>query len=243
MPPLGRGGRCPDGGWPAASRPGRGSPRRAGDRRARRRRASTRTTGAVRRRDAARPAPDRWSLAPPAACPLRQAAAGSSPQPGRISFEQRAHGRGATPPHPIQETLLGAGIVRRRGHVVPGLRTRPRRAVGRGRAFVGSFHVVPSHACDRFPLKSRPSVRAAAPTVKQYLAALRMLFDWFVTGHFLDMNPAHAVRGPKYVWTQQSQGIGPMRSFRRFRPVSEVSRIGRGGDRRSDRNLRPGKIV
>ena len=53
----------------------------------------------------------------------------------------------------------------------------------------------------------------AAPTVKQYLAALRTLFDSFVTGHFLDMNPAHAVRGPKYVWTQQSRGIGPMRSF------------------------------
>ena len=29
----------------------------------------------------------------------------------------------------------------------------------------------------------------------------------------------------------------------RFRPVSEVLRIGRGGDRRSDRNPRPGKIV
>lgn len=37
------------------------------------------------------------------------------------------------------------------------------------------------------------------PTVKQHLAALRMLFDWLVTGHILDTNPAHAVRGPKYV--------------------------------------------
>jgi len=26
-----------------------------------------------------------------------------------------------------------------------------------------------------------------------------MLFDWLVTGHVLDVNPAHAVRGPKYV--------------------------------------------
>jgi integrase/recombinase XerD len=33
----------------------------------------------------------------------------------------------------------------------------------------------------------------------QHLAALRMLFDWLVTGHVLDVNPAHAVRGPKYV--------------------------------------------
>jgi site-specific recombinase XerD len=37
------------------------------------------------------------------------------------------------------------------------------------------------------------------PTVKQHLAAIRMLFDWLVTGHVIDTNPAHAVRGPKYV--------------------------------------------
>ena len=34
--------------------------------------------------------------------------------------------------------------------------------------------------------------------MKQHLAALRMLFDWLVVGHVLDVNPAHAVRGPKY---------------------------------------------
>src|ERR1700694_5922134 len=39
----------------------------------------------------------------------------------------------------------------------------------------------------------------SAPTVKQHLAALRMLFDWPVVGHVLDVNPAHAVRGPKHV--------------------------------------------
>lgn len=38
----------------------------------------------------------------------------------------------------------------------------------------------------------------AAPTVKQHLAALRMLFDWLVIGHVIDVNPAHAVRAPKY---------------------------------------------
>jgi site-specific recombinase XerD len=41
--------------------------------------------------------------------------------------------------------------------------------------------------------------KLSPPTVKQHLAALRMLFDWLVTGHVLDVNPAHAVRGPKYV--------------------------------------------
>ena len=37
------------------------------------------------------------------------------------------------------------------------------------------------------------------PTLKQHLAALRMLFDWLVTGHIMEMNPAHSVRGPKPV--------------------------------------------
>lgn len=36
------------------------------------------------------------------------------------------------------------------------------------------------------------------PTVKQHLA-IRMLFDWLVTGSVLATNPAHAVRGPKHV--------------------------------------------
>lgn len=36
------------------------------------------------------------------------------------------------------------------------------------------------------------------PTVKQHLAAIRMLFDWLVTGHVMQTNPAHAVRGPKH---------------------------------------------
>ncbi len=37
------------------------------------------------------------------------------------------------------------------------------------------------------------------PTVKQHLAAVRMLFDYLVIGHILMVNPAAAVRGPKYV--------------------------------------------
>jgi len=39
----------------------------------------------------------------------------------------------------------------------------------------------------------------APPTVKQHLAALRMLFDWLATGHVIETNPAHSVRGPKHV--------------------------------------------
>jgi integrase/recombinase XerD len=37
------------------------------------------------------------------------------------------------------------------------------------------------------------------PTVKQHLAAIRMLFDWLVTGGILASNPATLVRGPKHV--------------------------------------------
>jgi site-specific recombinase XerC len=39
----------------------------------------------------------------------------------------------------------------------------------------------------------------AKPTIKQHLAAIRMLFDWLVVGQIMDVNPAHAVRGPKHV--------------------------------------------
>jgi integrase/recombinase XerD len=40
---------------------------------------------------------------------------------------------------------------------------------------------------------------AAPPTVKQHLAAIRMLFDFLVTGQIVPMNPASSVRGPKHV--------------------------------------------
>jgi site-specific recombinase XerD len=39
----------------------------------------------------------------------------------------------------------------------------------------------------------------AAPSVKQHLAAIRMLFDWLVVGQVIPMNPASSVRGPKHV--------------------------------------------
>lgn len=39
----------------------------------------------------------------------------------------------------------------------------------------------------------------APPTVKQHLAAIRVLFDWLVIGQVLATNPASSVRGPKHV--------------------------------------------
>jgi site-specific recombinase XerD len=42
-------------------------------------------------------------------------------------------------------------------------------------------------------------LRLAKPSVKQNLAAIRMLFDWLVVGQVVAANPASPVRGPKYV--------------------------------------------
>ena len=41
--------------------------------------------------------------------------------------------------------------------------------------------------------------RYAPATVKQHLAAIRMLFDWLVVGQVMPFNPASPVRGPKHV--------------------------------------------
>jgi site-specific recombinase XerD len=38
----------------------------------------------------------------------------------------------------------------------------------------------------------------SAPTVKQQLAGIRMLFDWLVVGQVVPHNPAASVRGPRY---------------------------------------------
>jgi integrase/recombinase XerD len=45
----------------------------------------------------------------------------------------------------------------------------------------------------------RLGAEVAKPTVKQHLAAIRMLFDYLVVGQVIPMNPASSVRGPKYV--------------------------------------------
>jgi len=39
----------------------------------------------------------------------------------------------------------------------------------------------------------------SAPTVKQHLAAIRMMFDWMVIGQIVPVNPSSSVRGPKHV--------------------------------------------
>jgi site-specific recombinase XerD len=51
--------------------------------------------------------------------------------------------------------------------------------------------------------------RRSAPTVKQHLACIRMLFDWLVTGQVMRTNPAHSVRGPRH---SVSKGSTPVLS-------------------------------
>ena len=52
--------------------------------------------------------------------------------------------------------------------------------------------------------------RYAVPSVKQQLAALRMLFDWLVIGQIVPANPAAAVRGPKHRVTRgKTPVLGP----------------------------------
>lgn len=56
-------------------------------------------------------------------------------------------------------------------------------------------HVQPIHAAGYI---EQLGGMHSKPTVKQHLAAIRMLFDWLVTGQVIPLNPAHSVRGPRH---------------------------------------------
>src|ERR1039458_8345707 len=60
--------------------------------------------------------------------------------------------------------------------------------------------------------------KRSAPTVKQHLACIRMLFDWLVIGQVMPSNPAHSVRGPRH---SVSKGSTPVLSS------EEATEIGR----------------
>ena len=76
---------------------------------------------------------------------------------------------------------------------------------------------------------------ALAPaSVKQHLAALRMLFDWLVVGQVLPFNPASSVRGPKHV---VKTGKTPVLSAKETRSTS-TSRRRATPRRRSDSSAR-----
>ena len=83
----------------------------------------------------------------------------------------------------------------------PNTRTAYARAVGRFLAWCDARHLT---------LTAIEPVLVAAyieelcgthsrPTVKQHLAAIKMLFDWLTSGGVIQFSPAASVRGPKHV--------------------------------------------
>ena len=60
-----------------------------------------------------------------------------------------------------------------------------------------TLHRIPSIAIAQYV--EELGDRLAKPSVKQHLAAIRMLFDFLVVRHVLDVNPAAPVRGPKHI--------------------------------------------
>ena len=81
--------------------------------------------------------------------------------------------------------------------------TRAAYAVRAFFAWLDAKHVAPLAAVRTHHVSAYVEVlgrRYRAPTVKQHLAAIRMLFDWLIVGQiFAGPNPAAAVRGPKHV--------------------------------------------
>src|ERR1700728_2411305 len=59
----------------------------------------------------------------------------------------------------------------------------------------------------------------SAPDVKQQLAAVRMLFDWLITGQIVPVNPASAVRGPKHV---VKTGVTPVLDGKEWRKLIDT---------------------
>ena len=67
----------------------------------------------------------------------------------------------------------------------------------------------------------------SAPPVLPHLAAIRMLFDWLVTGHVIDTNPAHSVRGPRYTVVKFAQRYVKLRrGFRNALGLKEIMQSG-----------------
>ena len=68
----------------------------------------------------------------------------------------------------------------------------------------------------------------SAPTVKQHLAALRMLGDWLVVSQVLPVNPAAAVRGPTHVVTTGATPVlAPAEARRLLAAIDTATLAGR----------------
>jgi site-specific recombinase XerD len=134
-----------------------------------------------------------------------------------MTDDQNALARIASPPVPASATLFTLPAL-----FAPDARTakrtlefftaqirnpNTRRAYGRAASEFGAW-------CEQHGIAALPDVEPvhvaawteelsrrrelAAPSVKQHLAAIRMLFDWLVVGQIVATNPASAVRGPKH---------------------------------------------
>ena len=100
---------------------------------------------------------------------------------------------------------------------------RTRAAYGRALGqFLGWCEARSLRLRDVSPLHVAAYIRThpgSAPTVKQHLAAIRMLGDWLVVNQVLPVNPAAAVRGPKHV---VSKGATPVLSPAEARKLLET---------------------
>ena len=69
------------------------------------------------------------------------------------------------------------------------------------------------------------TIRKAAPTVQQNLAAIRALFDFLVIGQVLPFNPATSVRGPRHVVRKGKKPVLSAEDARRLLASVDVSHV------------------
>jgi integrase/recombinase XerD len=62
-------------------------------------------------------------------------------------------------------------------------------------------------------------------TVKQHLAAIRMLFDWMVVGQAMPLNPASSVRGPRYSIKKGKTPVLSAKDARKLLDSIDVSHV------------------
>jgi site-specific recombinase XerD len=65
----------------------------------------------------------------------------------------------------------------------------------------------------------------APQTVKQHLAAIRMVFDWLVVGQVVPFNPAASVRGPRYSIKKGKTSVLSAVDARRLLDSIDVSHV------------------
>jgi integrase/recombinase XerD len=87
---------------------------------------------------------------------------------------------------------------------------------------VDLHHIEPVHVAayiERHP--------GSKPTVKQHLAALKMLFDWLVVGQVLPSNPAASVRPPRHIVREgKTSVLSPSEMHRLLDSIDASSLLG-----------------